>query len=112
MQAVNAKNSPGRNAVVDSYKGIGIFLMMMGHIGFGGFVDHTIHAFHMPMFFFVSGFLFKETADRPLKAIFSRKMRSLLVPYFLFGLGHYLLWMIFPVFRQGEVNLNPLWHLV
>ena len=103
---------PERNAVVDIYKGIGIILMMMGHIGFGGFVDHTIHAFHMPMFFFVSGFLFKEIADRNLKGILLRKTQSLLVPYFLFGLGHYLLWMVFPVFRQGEVNLNPLWHLL
>lgn len=45
---------------VDIYRGIGIILMIMGHIGFGGKFDIWIHAFHMPMFFFISGFLHKE----------------------------------------------------
>lgn len=41
---------------IDIYRAFGIILMVMGHIGFGGKFDKFIHAFHMPMFFFISGF--------------------------------------------------------
>mgnify|MGYP007030225338 CR=1 FL=1 len=34
--------------------------MIMGHVGFGGHFDKWIHAFHMPMFFFVSGMFFRS----------------------------------------------------
>lgn len=42
---------------IDILKGIGIILMIMGHIGFGGIFDFYIHAFNMPLFFFVSGYM-------------------------------------------------------
>ncbi len=45
---------------VDLFRGVGIILMIMGHIGFGSKFDYFIHAFHMPMFFFISGFFFKK----------------------------------------------------
>ena len=43
---------------IDLFRGIGILLMIMGHIEFAPRFDHFIHAFHMPMFFFVSGYFF------------------------------------------------------
>ena len=43
---------------VDILKGIGIILMITGHIEFGSVYDKWIHSFHMPMFFIISGFLF------------------------------------------------------
>ena len=45
---------------MDVFRGTGIILMIMGHIGFGDHFDIFIHAFHMPMFFFISGFFFKH----------------------------------------------------
>lgn len=47
-----------RVSYIDFFKSIGILLMIMGHIGFGNTFDIYIHAFHMPMFFFISGYLF------------------------------------------------------
>lgn len=46
---------------MDIFRAFGIILMVMGHINFGKHFDHFIHAFHMPMFFFVSEKLFTET---------------------------------------------------
>ena len=43
---------------IDIFKGFGIILMIMGHIGFGSLFAFFIHAFHMPIFFFISGFFF------------------------------------------------------
>lgn len=45
---------------VDAFRGLGIIAMVMGHIGFGEIFDHFIHAFHMPMFFFISGFFYRK----------------------------------------------------
>lgn len=42
----------------DIFRGLGIILMIMGHIGFGRYFDYFIHAFHMPMFFFAGGHSF------------------------------------------------------
>lgn len=48
-------NLTDRLNYIDCFRAIGICLMIMGHVGFGGHFDKWIHAFHMPMFFFVSG---------------------------------------------------------
>ena len=51
---------------LDIFKSFGIILMIMGHIGFGRKFDFFIHAFHMPMFFWISGFLFKSRTKKEL----------------------------------------------
>ena len=48
---------------IDIFKGIGILFMVMGHIGFSSIFDKWIHAFHMPMFFFISGYLSKNISE-------------------------------------------------
>lgn len=53
MEIKKVKN--GRIDSIDIFRGMGIIIMVMGHIGFGYVFDHFIHAFHMPMFYFVSG---------------------------------------------------------
>lgn len=76
---------------VDLFRGFGILLMIMGHIGFGVAFDKFIHAFHMPMFFFVSGFFYKPKEDVKLGVLALRKARSLLIPYLCFAVLHYLI---------------------
>lgn len=51
----------GRNRSVDAVKGILIFLVVIGHVLLGtldeNVIRYTIYSFHMPAFFFVSGYL-------------------------------------------------------
>ena len=68
---------------IDLYRGLGIILMIMAHIGFGKQFDHYVHAFHMPMFFFVSGYFFKLQATKDFCLL---KMRALLIPYMLYAI--------------------------
>ena len=74
---------------VDLYRGIGILLMVMGHIGFGKIFDHYVHAFHMPMFFFASGYFFKR--DQSSRSFFASKVKALLVPYLVYTVVIYAL---------------------
>lgn len=79
--------------------------MVMGHISFGGKFDHFIHAFHMPMFFFISGFFYKKR-DCSIGEYFGKKARSLLVPYISFGITHYFVKIILDGF-----SIKPLIYL-
>lgn len=54
----------GRIEYIDVFRSMGIILMIMGHIGFGKNFNHFIFAFHMPMFFFISGMFFQVTQEK------------------------------------------------
>lgn len=77
---------------IDFFRGIGIILMIMAHVGFGTFFDSFIHAFHMPMWFFVTG-LFLSTNTTTSSHILSR-IKKLLLPH-LFGISIiYIIWSV------------------
>lgn len=78
---------------IDICKGIGITLMVLSHVGLIGSVgaaaNWIIHAFHMPLFFFVSGYLYKSAKDNiPLTEYLKKKAYNLLIPYFSFAMIH------------------------
>lgn len=67
---------------IDIAKGIGILLVVMGHNDFSlvsPFFYKFIYAFHMPLFFFVSGMFFK--AELPFLTVLRRRFDTLLKPY-------------------------------
>ena len=78
-----------RITYIDLFRATGIIAMIMGHINFGWHFDHLIHGFHMPMFFFASGYFFKrlESSSTLLHRIRVR-CKTLLLPYFLFAVLH------------------------
>lgn len=89
---------------IDVFRGLGIISMVMGHIGFGGEFDYFIHAFHMPMFFFISGFFYRN--DYRIGEYITKKAKSLLIPYISFGAFHYVSFIILNGF-----SAKPLIHL-
>lgn len=98
---------------IDVFRSIGIILMVMGHIGFGETFDFFIHAFHMPMFFVISGFFYKpkSSEELPIGQMILKKSKSLLLPYVVFGAGHYLFYVLLNTHRGIPVRLDPLIHL-
>ncbi|MBD2453315.1 acyltransferase family protein [Nostoc sp. FACHB-87] len=66
---------------IDCWKGIGIASVVVGHVIEGGLSEY-LYWFHMPLFFFISGFLYKDKYD--YKTYLHNKVSSLLVPYFSF----------------------------
>ncbi len=86
---------------IDILKGFGIILMVLGHMWFGHFNYETyLYAFHMPLFFLISGYLFK--APENLGVSIRKKMRSLLVPYFVFGFIYFFAWLILNYPSAGD----------
>jgi len=66
---------------IDVIKGLGILTVVAGHI-YQGEISHYIYLFHMPLFFFISGYLFKPTLA--YKKYFTKKVIHLLIPYLTF----------------------------
>jgi fucose 4-O-acetylase-like acetyltransferase len=67
---------------IDIAKGIGILLVVLAHNDFAlvsPFFYKLIYAFHMPLFFFVSGMFFK--AELPFLTVVRRRFDTLLKPY-------------------------------
>ena len=99
-----------RMAWIDIAKGIAIILVVFGHVITNGqssdllhlpvwtIIHNTIYSFHMPLFFFISGYLQKhckrEDNKMIAKALF-RKEICLLIPYALFSFLYLLSKVIF-----------------
>ena len=111
---------------VDAAKGIGIILVVFGHLLYGSDVpllNRFIYSFHMPLFFVLSGFLQKER--KRIDEYIKRVMKRLLCPFILYAIvgvpffgflwrGRYastLNFLMDSFYVNGKITNNPLWYL-
>ena len=80
---------------IDAAKALGIVLVVLGHApGRPDGVTTLIYGFHMPLFFFISGYLLSpERASGPLRLAIARAARSLLMPYAFFFVVSMAYWL-------------------
>jgi fucose 4-O-acetylase-like acetyltransferase len=86
---------------IDYSKAIGIYLVVFGHYGYFlqipfkndllWNVVFNIYSFHIPLFFIISGYLFKFS---DIKTGLSKGIRQLMIPYFLLSLISLMLGLI------------------
>ena len=71
---------------IDIAKAIGIILMVIGHC-IPGKIANYIYLFHMPMFFMITGYVFKpeENLNGYIDFI-KRKIKSLYIPFVMFNI--------------------------
>lgn len=92
---------------VDVLRGVSIILMIMGHLGFGYYFDYYIHAFHMPIWFFLAGYF---QSNYKLNICFiKQKARKLIIPYLFWGLFQYPIWLLFN--HNANDKFEPLINL-
>ncbi|MDY4970172.1 MAG: acyltransferase family protein [Lachnospiraceae bacterium] len=108
MKATNQKDE--RIEYLDVLRGIAIILMLMGHIGFGYGFDKYIHIFHMPIWFFLSGYFFKVNELDHFGKLVRKYEKSLLVPYVVWGVIQYPLWIFLSKSSEDNI-LEPLKNL-
>lgn len=87
------QNSSNRIEWLDISKGIGIILVVLAHILLVGQGNVYIYSFHMPLFFFLAGFVFKPYKYNDIKIFTYVRLKSIVVPYFLFSFASYLYWI-------------------
>lgn len=116
-----------RDNTFDKIKGIAILLVIIGHLAHGfGWIIPAIYTFHMPLFFIVSGYFYKEKESMEL---LRRDFRTLLIPYFVISIilisyGVFMaIWKHSPAKAWYWINafikagttdsgLGPLWFLL
>jgi acyltransferase len=75
---------------VDIAKGIGIILIVFGHNLLPPYIRQVVFAFHVPLFFFLSGMFFNTRCN--LKQFIIDKYKKLVIPYFIFAITTYIFW--------------------
>lgn len=72
-----------RKRYIDLIKGIGIILVIMGHVNFvNSFIKEWIYLYHMTLFFFFAGLVTRQQIN---KEFVIKKFWTLIVPYVLWG---------------------------
>ena len=92
----NTSVSCGHNAQVPIAKALGIILMVMGHAGCPGYLHDFIYLFHMPLFFFLSAYFFRDAkvVDSAGQYVV-RKFKNLYLPYIKWSIIFLLLHNLF-----------------
>lgn len=68
---------------IDAFKGFAMICVIMSHMQIPKVVVQFCFAFHMPLFFFASGYLYGDR--KPSLAWVLRKIDGLIVPYFIYS---------------------------
>lgn len=70
-----------RNGVLDIAKGICIILMVIGHSGCPDYLHRFIYMFHMPCFFFISGYLLNDKYLTDLRTGLIKRVKASYWPF-------------------------------
>ena len=79
MQILNER----RVRELDILKGIGIMLIVLGHLEPGTYLMRFIYSFHLFIFFACSGFVGARYKNREIVGIIKENIKRLLLPYLL-----------------------------
>ena len=108
---MNTNANQARISWIDMAKGYGTILVILAHIGTG--VGRLwIYTFHMPLFFFLSGYVFSTKYE--FREFVKRKWKTIIVPYFCLGIPM----VLYETFvtrgepKKLEVFLELMWDLL
>ena len=105
---------------LDYTRGLGIFLVVLGHELAGlvnskilensavtQFVVDWIYSFHMPLFFILSGLLAERSADKGSGKFATDKVRTIAYPYFVWELLHTCIQLRVPGYTNSPASWQP-----
>ena len=90
---------------IDAAKGFAILLVMMGHSDPPEVVMTWLYTFHVPLFFFLSGYVFKIKNGENFLSFVRRKIFTLVVPMILFSIVSILIDVIYIIVLFCRANL-------
>jgi len=103
MVFVNTSNMLQKNSRIswiDMAKGYGTLFIILGHLGNGG-IFTWVYTFHVPLFFFLSGYVFSD--KQGFVGFLKKKCKSLVIPYFCLGMCM-VIFHVLRYFRSGNYS--------
>lgn len=76
-----------RDSVIDICRFIGITLVVIGHSGCPQIIKSWIYLFHMSLFFALSGYCYSKRYDDHPIDYFTKKVKTIYLPYVVFSIG-------------------------
>lgn len=95
----------------DYAKSIGIFLVVLAHTPLNESLQNWIYVFHMPLFFFISGYLFSFDRHGSLKSFARLRFRQLIVPYAWFNAISFAAWFLVLRHYGSDAESGMSWWL-
>lgn len=89
---------------IDIAKGLGMLAIIWGHIMETGFTNVFVYSFHIPLFFFISGVVFRKDKYSTFGAFIKRRLNTLIIPYLLFSFLTWLLWVLYSKLTHSNVD--------
>lgn len=109
ITAKNAISGRGHNAQVSIAKALGIILMVMGHAGCPEYLHDFIYLFHMPLFYFLSAYFFRDIkVVNHVEQYVVRKFKNLYWPYIKWSIIFLLLHNLF--YKIGFYDNSLSWQ--
>lgn len=96
---------------IDKGKGIGILLVILGHTFCPPSFKFWLYSFHMPLFFFLSGYVFK-CKDLKFSCFLKKKVNSLLIPAFIMQIIIILYYLIESIIFNTNYSMNFLQRML
>ena len=93
---------------IDMAKGFAMILVMFGHAPISLRIRAEIYTFHLPLFFFMSGYLFSNVKYNNFIAFFKKRFITIGIPYFCFSFIEYIYFFLF----NNKQNVSPLKSLI
>lgn len=99
---------------IDFFKGFGMILVVLGHSGMPHAIEWWIWSFHMPLFFFISGYLFNAAKVSSIGEFMSKRVRGLLLPYVVFSILNFLLFCLAARYTQSKLEVTSIhdWYQI
>lgn len=135
---IKVENSVQRLEFIDLAKGFGMLMVVYLHVTINypqsvnvystSHLNHFVHSMFMPIFFILSGIFF--SIKQPFKYWVKKKIKRLIIPFFLFYILTYLInviivsffdikiksgfsyWDIFVVFKKDIYPNSAIWFLL
>lgn len=88
---------------LDIAKGIAMLAVVLGHSISESWVGNYLYSFHLPLFFFISGYVYKELS---CLQVWKKRTRQLLIPYFITSIFIVLILLLKSIIFDNRSNLN------
>jgi len=106
-------NDKQRNTYIDTARGIGIILLVFGHIITANtYLFNWVYSFHMPLFFFLSGMVASEKNLNNYPTYFKKKFKARIIPYFVIVALGIFVCMLIPQYRNDAIAIGLYSHFI
>lgn len=90
-----------RNHTIDILRGIAIFWVVFGHVTHLPELRTYIWGFHIPIFFFISGLLFRKEKFDKFTDFLKSRLKNIVLPYAIFYLATLVYWILIERHSRG-----------